>query len=341
MGELAREIDEAAASGFSGAVRVDTGGETLRVAYGCADRETGRLNTPETRIGVASGSKAFTALMIVRLVEQGVLDFTTTARRLLGDDLPLIADDVTVEHLLAHRSGIGDYIDEDVFDDFTQVFPPVPVEQLDVTEAFLPWLDGHPTAFPAGERFAYCNGGFMVLALLAERATGRSFHDLVDDLVIRPAELSNTAYLRSDQLPADAALGYLRADDDPDRLATNVRNLPVRGNGDGGVYTTVDDVHQFWQALFAGQIVSPDSVALMTRRHSRVDNEDDDDPIERGYGLGFFVMPPGHFVLLGADAGASFKSLHCPDRALTYTVMSNWTDGAWPIRALLNERFGT
>jgi CubicO group peptidase (beta-lactamase class C family) len=342
MGELAGELDEAASSsGFSGAVRVDAGGETLRVAYGYADRETGRRNTPETRIAVASGSKTFTALMIVRLIEQGVLGFATTARELLGDDLPLIADDVTVEHLLAHRSGIGDYLDEDVIEDFTQVFPPVPVEQLDVTEAFLPWLDGHPTAFPAGERFAYCNGGFMVLALVAERATGRPFHDLVDELVIRPAEMPHTAYLRSDQLPADAALGYLGPDDGPDRLATNVRNLPVRGNGDGGAYTTVDDVDRFWRALFAGQIVSPDSVSLMTRRHSDVDTDDDDDPIDRGYGLGFWDMPPGHPVLLGSDSGASFKSLHCPERALTFTVISNCTNQAWAITSVLNTRFGT
>jgi hypothetical protein len=79
----------------------------------------------------------------------------------------------------------------------------------------------------------------------------------------------------------------------------------------------------------------------MTRRHSDVDTDDDDDPIDRGYGLGFWDMPPGHPVLLGSDSGASFKSLHCPERALTFTVISNCTNQAWAITSVLNTRFGT
>lgn len=337
---LAAKIDAVAReSGFCGVVRVDIGDERVRAAYGLADRATGRANTPTTRFAIASGSKALTALMIVRLVEQGVLRYDTTARELLGTDLPLIADDVTVEHLLAHRSGIGDYLDEDEIEDMAEVVPPVPVDRLDVTDAFLPWLDGHPTAFPAGERFAYCNGGYVVLALLAERATGRTFHDVVDELVIAPAGLRNTAYLRSDALPPDTALGYLHADDGADRLVTNTHILPVRGNGDGGAYTTVDDVHDLWHALFAGRIVSNASVAEMTRPRSDVD--DGDVPRRRSYGLGFWIQPAGHIVLVGADAGVSFKSLHCPERELTYTVISNQSDAAWPVTGMLNAELDT
>ena len=61
--------------------------------------------TTDTQLGMASGSKTFTALVVMRLVEEGLLDLSTTARQVLGADLPLIADDVTVEHLLSHRSG--------------------------------------------------------------------------------------------------------------------------------------------------------------------------------------------------------------------------------------------
>ena len=73
-----------------------------------------------------------------------MLDLATTARSLLGDDLPLIADDVTVEHLLAHRSGIGDYLDEEAGHDITDYVMPVPVHELATTEQFLAVLDGHP-----------------------------------------------------------------------------------------------------------------------------------------------------------------------------------------------------
>ncbi len=96
----------AAETAFSGVVRVDRAGETeLSTAYGLADRAHGVPNTVETRFAIASGTKGLTALAVMSLVERGTLELGTTARSLLGDDLPLIADDVTVEHLLAHRSG--------------------------------------------------------------------------------------------------------------------------------------------------------------------------------------------------------------------------------------------
>lgn len=72
-------------------------------AYGFADRAHEVPNTADTQFALASGSKGLTALAVMSLVERGTLGLGTTARSLLGDDLPLIADDVTVEHLLAHR----------------------------------------------------------------------------------------------------------------------------------------------------------------------------------------------------------------------------------------------
>ena len=111
------------------------------------------------------------------------------------------------------------------------------------------------------ERFVHCNGDYMVLALLAERASGVPFHDLVDQRVCRPAGMTDTSFLRSDELPGRAAVGYL----DDDGLRTNVLHPPVRGNGDGGIYTTAADVDALWDALFAGRIVSLGTVAGMMR----------------------------------------------------------------------------
>ena len=107
-------------SGFSGVVRVDRAGETeLCAAYGFADRAHGVPHTVDTQLATASATKGLTALAVMRLVERGTLELGTTARSVLGDDLPLVADDVTVEHLLAHRSGIGDYLDEDAVETST------------------------------------------------------------------------------------------------------------------------------------------------------------------------------------------------------------------------------
>ena len=186
------------------------------------------------------------------LVERGELGLDTTARSLLGADLPLIDDRVTVEQLLAHRSGIGDYLDEDEVADNNDYVLTVPVHELATTEQFLAVLDGHPMKYEPGERFNYCNGGYMVLALLAERASGVPFHDLVDQRVCRPAGMTDTSFLRSDELPGRAAVGYL----DDDGLRTNVLHLPVRGNGDGGIYTTRPTSTPCGTPLFAGRIVS-------------------------------------------------------------------------------------
>lgn len=330
MHELEAAVDALAVeSSFSGAVRVDSGGNVaVARAYGLADRARGVPNTLETRFATASATKGWTALTVMSLVEDGLLHLSTTARSLLGEDLPLVAADVTVEHLLAHRSGIGDYYDEEAGYEIDDYVLPVPVHRLDTTEAYLEVLDGFPQQSPAGERFAYNNGGFVVLALIAERAAGAPFHELVRRRVCEPAQMHDTAFLRSDELPGSAAVGYLSTDSP----RTNILHLPVLGSGDGGIYSTVGDVRALWRALFDGRIVSPDAVRLMTRPHS------DDPEHHRRYGLGFWLAEStSEVVLEGYDAGVSFRSVHDPDRDRTWTVISNSSGGAWPVARLLAE----
>jgi CubicO group peptidase (beta-lactamase class C family) len=333
MQPLEDDLDRRALdTGFSGVVRVDgPDGIELAKAYGPADRGHGIPNTVETQFGVASGVKALTALTVVSLIDDGSLELSTTARSVLGADLPLIADDVTIEHLLAHRSGIGDYLDEEAGHDINDYVMPVPVHELATTEQFLAVLDGFPTVFPAGERFAYCNGGYMVLALIAERTGGESFHDLVRHRVCEPAGMVDTEFLRSDELPGRAALGYL----ENEGLRTNVLHLPVRGNGDGGIFTTAADVRSFWLALFEGRIVPDTWVTEMVRPRS-VEEHD-----SSRYGLGFWLHASSDVVMLeGSDAGVSFHSAHDPGSGTTCTVISNVSDGAWAIAEFMGERLG-
>jgi CubicO group peptidase (beta-lactamase class C family) len=335
MSALEPELDRIAwESAFSGVVRIDRGQHVeLQKAYGLAHRGYGIPNDVETRFAIASGAKGLTALAVVSLVEDGVLDLSTAARQLLGTDLPLIGDDVTVEHLLAHRSGIGDYLDEEADVDLSDYLMPVPVHELATTEQYLAVLDGHAAKFAPDERFSYCNGGYVVLALIAERASGVPFHDLVRQRVCEPAGMADTEFLRSDEPPGRTALGYLEIDG---AWRTNVFHLPVRGSGDGGVYTTVADIRSLWTALFAGRIVSPDRVREMVRPRS----DPPDEP--NRYGLGFWLHATTDAVILvGSDAGVSFRSVHEPHLDLTHTVISNMTGGAWPIARFLEERLST
>ncbi len=303
MQMLREAVDATAAeTGFSGVVRVDrAGGVEFAEAYGMADRRHGIPNTIDTQFAIASGAKGLTALAVVSLIEDGLLELATTARSVLGADLPLIGDDVTVEHLLSHRSGIGDYLDEDAGHAITDYVMPVPVHELATTEQYLAVLGGHATAFPrrravrllqrrlrraradrrAGER----------RAVPRARARGAC--------ASRPG-MGDTAFLRSDDLPGRAALGYLTADGS----RTNVFHLPVRGSGDGGIYSTAADISCLWSAFFAGRIVSADWVAEMVRPRSDVPEE------SARYGLGFWL----HASSDVGDAGGLRRRRLVPQR---------------------------
>ena len=300
---------------FSGVVRLDAGGEVpFEAAYGLADRRWDVPVETGTRFGIASGTKGLTALTVLALVARGTLDLATTARSVLGADLPLVDDAVTVDHLLAHRSGIGDYLDESEVASVDDYVMPVPVHRLAATEDYLQVLDGHPQVSAPGERFAYSNGGYVLLALIAERAADAGFHELVDELVCRPAGLTDTGFPRSDELPPRAATGYL----DATGLRTNALHLPVRGSGDGGAYSTAADVHRLWDAVAAGRVVPPELVAAMTTPRSA------DAPGRRRYGLGIWIdgIDDDVLVLRGSDAGVSFTSVHDRSRGRTWTVPS-------------------
>lgn len=330
MADLERDLTALATEKqFSGVVRVDRAGETqVAAAFGLAERGFGVPNTLDTRFGLASAAKGFTALTVVGLVEEGLLELGSPVRGLLGDDLPEIDDRVTVEQLLAHRSGIGDYIDEEADLDIDDYLMPVPVHELATTEGYLPVLAGHPQKFPPGDRFSYCNSGYVVLALVAERSAGTLFHDLVRKLVLEPAGMTATAFLRSDELPGGTARGYLGLEG----LRTNVLHLPVRGSGDGGVYSTVADVHTFWRALLDGRILRKERVADMLHPRSDVPEE------RRRYGLGFWLHGTRDAVMLeGYDAGVSFRSVHDRPSDTTFTVVSNTSEGAWPLVRYLGE----
>jgi CubicO group peptidase (beta-lactamase class C family) len=140
--------------------------------------------------------------------------------------------------------------------------------------------------------------------------------------------MPDTRFLRSDELPGRAAVGYLEVDG----LRTNIFHLPVRGSGDGGIYSTAADISSLWTAVFAGRVVSIDRITEMVRPHSDVPSE------SARYGLGFWLDQSSDAVELhGYDPGVSFRSVHDPRRRLTHTVLSNTTEGAWPITEHLDE----
>jgi len=327
MGTLLEALDdEAARTGFSGVVRVDRGGAPdVAAAYGFADRAHAAAMTPDHQLGTASLTKGFTALTVMSLVADGALALSTSARSVLGSDLPLIDDEVTLEHLLSHTSGIGDYLDESALESADDYVMPVPVHRLATSDDYLAILDGHPMVSAPGSAFTYNNGAYVVLAVIAERVAGAPFADLVAERVWAPAGMASTAFLRTDELPGTAAVGYLHAEG----LRTNALHLPVRGSGDGGAYTTAGDLSAFWEALTAGRIVAEPWVAeMLVPRHAPSDGE-------LGCGLGVWLHASGVLELHGYDAGVSIRSMHDPASRTTWTAASNTSSGSYPLERVL------
>lgn len=326
---LQDEIERLAeAEDFSGVVAVSRSGEQIvEMARGFADRANGRPNTLDTRFGIASATKGLTALTVASLIESGELRGDTTLRSLLPEALPLVDPAVTIGQLLGHTSGVGDYLDEDELGDVDDYVMPIPVHRLAAPMDYLAVLDGHPQKTPPGSAFAYNNGGYVILSIAAEAATGRSYYDLVQERVLEPAGLVDTAFLRSDRVPGGAAIGYL-ADG-----RSNVLHLPVRGAGDGGAYSTARDLESLWQALFDGRILPIAAVdRLVAPRSATPDGRN-------RYGLGFWLRPDRETVRLeGSDAGVSCRTAYDRPSGLTYVVISNTSTGAWPLVRFLEER---
>lgn len=310
---------------FAGVVSVSVRADIeFEQAYGLADRAHGVPFEPGMRFAMASGTKAFTAVAVLSLILEGTLSLDSPVRPALGSDLRLISDDVTVRHLLTHTSGIGDYCDEDLPE---EEWSQVPVQTLESTEDYVAALDGFATKFPAGATFSYCNSGYVLLALVAERVSGSPFAELLAERVFAPAGMHSTGFLRSDELPGDVALGYL------DDGRTNVFKLPVVGSGDGGAYTTVADVRAFWAALFGGGLDA--RYASWMAAPGRFPTG-----TPYGYGMGLWLVPAGTAVFLeGCDNGVSFRSWHDPVSGRTATVANTTAGGAWPVARALGATY--
>lgn len=314
---------------FSGVARVQYRGEVVsEFACGHADRANGRVNNLETRFGVASGAKPLTALTIMSLVESGQLALDTTVRSVVAGDLPNVDQAVTIDHLLTHRSGVGDYLDEEAIGDIDDyLLGRLSAHILETVSDYLPLLNAHEQQRMPGERFAYNNSGFVMLSLVIETLAG-SFHRAVRDRVLSTAGMPEAGFFRSDDLPANTALGYL------ENGRSNVFHLPVIGTGDGGVFLTLEDTVVFWDALFTGRIVSLESVAAMTAEVSVHDET-------RSYGKGFWLGPGAdHVWIEGMDAGVSFQSGVFRDADVRYSVLSNTSSGAWPLVAAIRDAVG-
>lgn len=268
---------------FRGVACVYRAGEPVfSCAQGFADLANERANRLDTRFPVASGSKGFVGMGILRLIEEGKLSLDTRLGDAVDFDLRAIDPDVTVEQLLTHTSGVPDYFDESVMDDYDALWVDFPNYKIRRNGDLFPLFAGKPMLYAPGERFQYNNTGYVLLAAAIEAVTGLPFDEHLRCAVFEPAGMSRTGYFELDRLPENCANAYIW-DAARQEYYTNIFSVDAKGTGAGGVYTTVEDVSRFWSALFGGRLVGPETLKAMTGVQAREEDVD-------AYGFGLWLL---------------------------------------------------
>lgn len=322
---------------FSGVYSVTNPDTSIHQSLGYANRSEQTQNEVATRFGIASGCKLFTAIAICQLVERGLLSFSTSLDSFQTFDLPYISSEVTIHQLLTHTSGIPDYFDESVSDDFEALWRDVPMYRLQQIRDFLPLFQQKTMKDEPGSRFSYNNAGYILLGLIVEEVTGQRFADYIEQSIFQPANMSDSGYFSLDALPAKTALGYIDHSDGSWR--TNQYAIPVKGGADGGAYVTVQDMTRFWEALFSHQLLDAASTSLLLTPQVTVN--------DRGgsYGYGIWIQHHSSgdiykYHVMGYDPGVSFHSGYYPETEVISVVCSNQSDGAFDVMKQIEAQIG-
>jgi len=152
--------------------------------------------------------------------------------------------------------------------------------------------------------------------MLIEKLTGRLYRDFVREHVLQVANMYRSGFYAFNDLPENTAHGYLE-----DRRTTNIYRLPLRGGGDGGMYTTTDDLRAFWASLFSSRILSEELTKTYLSTHCIFNDTE-------GYGCGIYKrLDDSMFSIVGEDAGVGFGSRYVVREKLTINILSNITSG--------------
>ena len=180
---------------FRGNAYIVQNGEVLcNYSGGFADLANEIPNSPETRFACASMSKTFTAVGILQLIERGLLNFSDKIGAILDFDLKNIDPDVTVEQLLTHTSGVPDYFDESVMDDYEALWKIFPNYRIRHNSDMLPLFINKPMMYPKGEKFQYNNSGYVLLAAIIEKVTGTDFDIYLKQNIFEKSGMKSTGY---------------------------------------------------------------------------------------------------------------------------------------------------
>jgi len=322
---IAQKVKEIDFSGVVSAFKDDT--VIFTNAFGFRDINNKLPNDTNTKFGIASGTKVFTALGIGTLIDQNKIKLDTAIGEIFSEPTSFIDRKATIRQLLTHTSGIYDYYDEELITDFDNFFVEIPWYKLATPTDYLPLFIDKKMKYKPGERASYSNGGYVLLGIIIERMTKRLYRDYIKENVLDAAGMTDSHFYAFNDLPVNTALGYKKDH------TTNIFNLPIRGGGDGGLYTTTCDLNEFWKHLFSYEIISGKLLQDFISPHVKIWQD-----VEYGYGMYIGKIINEHvYFITGSDAGVGFCSQYVPAEKLAINVLSNRTNGASEIVNLIDS----
>ena len=290
---------------------IQNGRVVLSRAYGMADLKNGVAATARTDYRLASVTKQFTAMAIMLLVKDGKLGLDLPVRDILPE-MPEESHQVTIRNLLNHTSGVLDY--EDLIPD-TQT---VQVHDADVLQL----LSAHDSMnFAPGTEYRYSNSGYCLLALIVERVSKVPFARVLHERIFAPLGMtSSVAHQDGIDTVPNRAYGYTP---DSGRFVPTDQSVTSATLGDGGVYTSVEDLVRWDQALYPGGLM--DSATMAQATTPPVLPKD-----STQYGFGWFIdtyRGVRRWRHTGETSGFRNAIQRYPDRHFTVIILTNRNGG--------------
>ena len=239
---------------FNGSALVAENGKVVyKGGVGLANMEWEIPNTPDTKFRLGSITKQFTAMLTLQLVEQGKIKLDAKISEYLPDYRKDIGEKVTIHHLLTHTSGIPSYTSQPGF------FANVSRDPYKVAEFVKTYTSGN-LEFEPGTKFSYNNSGYFLLGAIIERLTGKTYEQALKEMIFDPLGMKNTGYDHHDTLLAKRASGYSRTANGYTNAAYLDMSIPYAA---GSLYSTVEDLYLWDQALYTDKLLTPASKELM------------------------------------------------------------------------------
>lgn len=296
---------------FEGTVLIAKKGKVVfEKAYGLADREKQRPNTTATEYRIGSVTKPFTAALILKLQEEGILSVKDPVSKHLPG-YPK-GDSILLEHLLTHTSGIRSITSMKQYYD-QWISEPASLE-LTVSR-----FREEPLRFTAGQKFEYSNSNYILLSHIAEKVTGTSFAKLMNDRIFKKLGLAHTGMDDNDRQSMYRAAGY-QSSPEKDFAPARFNDMSLIA-GAGAMYSTVRDLYTWDRALYGNKVLSEASRKQMFT------------PYRNKYGYGWSIdTVKGRLEISHSGSIDGYKSniIRYPEQDVCIIFLSNYFESKGP-----------